>query len=196
MNEEAHSGESTEHERLKKSIKDEVLGNLDERARRLEQVGALRIVPDGVFAAPSTECGRLFRDGYYYGCISLIQAVIEAIVRRVWQVKFCKKKLKAGKFKSNLKSLRSKGFVSDDVKEKIERIWQDRDSFHHLDPHLEKDLRDLEQLAGEKLRLMSEVEQHFFAYDMDSGKIKPHHPEYWDLQPDGRVWVCLRNSGM
>ncbi len=49
---------------------------------RLLQVARLQIVPIRPFAARSTECVELFRDGRYYGCITLVQAVTQAIRRR------------------------------------------------------------------------------------------------------------------
>jgi len=182
------------HDYLKKSIQDEVLRTLDDRACRLAKVDKLGLVPCGVFGAPSAECIELYRDGHYYGCISLVQAVTEAIVRHVWQVKLCKKKNAGGEFDSNLTSLHKKGFISDEVKTTIAEIWEDRNTFHHLTLSLGKEMRDLEQLAAKKLRLLSEVEKHFFGYDIEDGLVKPHQPEFWNIQPDGSTLVYVRGG--
>lgn len=37
------------------------------------------------FIAPSNECSLLFRDGGFYGCIALTQAVTKALVHFVWE---------------------------------------------------------------------------------------------------------------
>lgn len=192
MNDEPAFDEGAKQERLKNAILDETMRTLDERAYRLGQVESLGIVPYGVFGAPSVECVDLFRDGHYYGCISLVQAVTEAIVRHVWQVKFRKKKSAEGEFEANLESLYKKGFIDDTIKATITAIWEDRNSFHHLKLSLEKDIRDLEQLAADKLRLVAEVEKHFFGFSIEEGLLKPHHPEYWDIKPGGETLVYVR----
>ena len=153
MSDELASEETGKHERLKQRIAGEISRTLDERARRLGRVESLVLVPNGVFAAPSGECIDLFRDGHYYGCISLAQAVTEAIVRHVWQVKSRKKRSAEGEFGSNLDFLRKKCFIDDAIRDKIAAIWEDRNSFHHLNLCLESDRRDLEELAAAKLRL-------------------------------------------
>lgn len=194
MNAGSQDSERSEHDRLKESIKDELLRTLDERAQRLGKVENLGIVPDGVFGAPSSECLHLFRDGHYYGCISLVQAVAEAIIRHVWQVKLCKKQSAKGNFDSNLKSLHKKGFIDNDLKAKISKIWEGRDSFHHLNPNLEKEMRELEELAAAKLHLLGQVEKCFFEYDIVNGVLKPKHPEYWHIQRNGLSLVYVRGG--
>jgi len=194
MSDDLSDADKDRHEYLKNSILDEVQRTLDDRACRLAQVDKLGIVPCGVFGAPSAECIELFRDGHYYGCISLVQSVTEAIVRHVWQVKLCKKKAAAGEFDSNLASLHKKGLISDEVKTTMSTIWADRNTFHHLALSLSKEVRDLEQLAAEKLRLLGDVEKHFFGYDIERGTLKPHKPELWDIQPDGNTLVYVRGG--
>ena len=44
-----------------------------------------------LFAAPLAECAEQFRDGRYFGCIALTQALLEAVIRHVWQIKLKKK---------------------------------------------------------------------------------------------------------
>ena len=41
------------------------------------------VIPDGYFAAASSECRKLFVDGNFYGCITLAQAVAEGLARFV-----------------------------------------------------------------------------------------------------------------
>ena len=79
--------DSDEQRRIEESIKNEVLRTLSDRAARFLQVRAVPRTPDGPFAAPSAECAEQFRDGHYFGCIALTQAVLEAVIRHIWQVK-------------------------------------------------------------------------------------------------------------
>lgn len=190
---EANDIGANKHEVLKQSIKDELERTLDERANRLTQAKNMGIVPYGVFGAPSVECIDLFRDGHYYGCISLIQAVTEAIVRLVWQVKCDKKNTSEGKFKDNLDSLHKRGFIKDQLKATIDTIWEGRNSFHHLKLDLENDHRDLEQLAADKLQLLAKVEEYFFDYTIHEGRLKPKYPEYWNVNESGEVLVYMRS---
>ncbi len=180
------------HEVLKQSLKDDFERTLDDRCERLGQAKNLGIVPYGVFGAPSVECINLFRDGQYYGCISLIQAVTEAIVRHVWKVKLQKKATAEGEFEANLNSLNKKGFISDDTAKKTREIWKDRHSFHHLKLNVETGHRQLETMAAEKLQLLAEVEEDFFGDTIHDGLLNPTHPEFWNPNKDGEVLVYMR----
>ena len=75
-----------EQRQIEASLRDEVLRTLSDRAARFLQVRGMVLVPDAPFAAPSAECAAQFRDGHYFGCIALTQAVLEAVVRHMWQV--------------------------------------------------------------------------------------------------------------
>ena len=59
------------------SIKQEFEQTLSERVERYLQVKPHEIIPDAPFAVPSAECSLLFRDGHFYACIALVQAVAE-----------------------------------------------------------------------------------------------------------------------
>ena len=63
------------------SIKQEFEHTLQERVERYLQVKPHEIIANTPFAVPSAECRFLFRDGHFYACIALVQAVTEAIVQ-------------------------------------------------------------------------------------------------------------------
>ncbi|MFY8059189.1 MAG: hypothetical protein ACOVRM_15695, partial [Planctomycetaceae bacterium] len=94
----------------------------------------------------SVECAEQFRDGHYFGCVALTQAVLEAVIRHVWQVKLKKKPTQGGSFDKNLEALHKKKIVSDEWKTKLDEMWADRHSFHHLRPSVEADHLKLEAL--------------------------------------------------
>jgi hypothetical protein len=182
-----------ERRRIEDSIKNEVLRTLSDRADRFLQVRGTILVPDGPFAAPSVECAEQFRDGHYFGCIALTQAVLEAVIRHVWQVKLKKKPNQEGSFEKNLEALHKKNFISDEWKSKLDRMWADRHSFHHLRPAVESDHQKLEETARNTLKLLNDLEQEFFGFTVQEGMIVPDHPECWSIK-DGESLVFMRGG--
>jgi hypothetical protein len=183
--------EVDERRRIEESIKNEVLQTLSERADRFLQVRGTILVPYGPFSAPSSECVEQFRDGHYFGCIALTQAVVEAVIRHVWQVKLRKKPNQEGSFEKNLEALHKKKFISDEWKARLDRMWADRNSFHHLRPSVEADHRKLEEMARTTLKLLNDLEQEFFGFTVRDGMVVPDHPEYWAIK-DGESLVYMR----
>jgi hypothetical protein len=181
----------TERRRIEDSLKNEFLRTLSDRADRFLQVRGTVLVPYGPFAAPSVECAEQFRDGHYFGCIALTQAVLEAVIRHVWQVKFKKKPNQEGSFDKNLEALHTKKFISDDWKAKLDQVWADRHSFHHLRPSVESDQQKLEATARNTLKLLNDLEQEFFGFTLREGMVVPEHPEYWSIK-EGESLVFMR----
>ena len=172
----------TEHRKIEDAIKNEVLRTLSDRATRFLQVRGNVLVPDGPFAAPSVECAEQFRDGHYFGCIALTQAVLEAVIRHVWQIKLKRKPNQEGSFDKNLEALHKKKFISDEWKTKLDQMWAERHSFHHLRPSVECDQQKLEEMAHNNLDLLNELEQAFFGFTVRDGIVVPDHPEYWSIK--------------
>ena len=173
-----------ERRRIEDSIKNEVLRTLSDRATRFLQVRGTILVPDGPFAAPSVECAEQFRDGHYFGCIALTQAVLEAVIRHVWQIKLKKKPNQEGSFDKNLEALHKKKFISDEWKTKLDQMWADRHSFHHLRPSVESDQQKLEETARNMLKLLNDLEREFFGFTLREGIVVPDHPEYWSIKQE------------
>ena len=115
-----------------------------------------------VFAAPSAECAKQFHDGSYFGCIALTQALLEAVIRHVSQIKLNKKPNDQASFDRSLEGLHQKKFISDDWKIKLDQMWADRHSFHYLQPSVDRDQRKLEEKARNLLELLDDLEREFF----------------------------------
>ena len=164
--------------RVEDAIKNEVSGTLSERADRFPQVQGAVLVPDRPFAAPSIECTKLLRDGHYFGCITLTQAVMEAVVRHVWQIKLRKKPNQEGSFARNLEALHKKKLISDDWKTRIDQMWSERHVLNYLRPTLESDQVRLVEIARKSLFLLNDLEQELFGFSVSEGIVVPHHPEY------------------
>jgi len=185
--------ETNEQRRVEESIKNEVLRTLSDRASRFMQVRGTVLVPLGPFSAPSVECAELFRDGHYLGCIALTQAVMEAVIRHVWQIKLKKKPNQQGDFEKNLEALHKKSFISNEWKTKLDKMWAERHSFHHLRPSVECDPQKLEEMAHSTLNLLNDLEREFFGFSVREGMIVPDHPEYWSIK-DGESLVFVRGG--
>lgn len=169
--------ELIQHKQVEDSIKQEFEQTLADRAVRYLQVKPHQIVPYTHFSAASAECSLLFRDGHFYGCIALTQAVAEALVRFLCQ----RNSLKPAKdFKQNVDKLAGK-LISDKLKQSLLKIWDKRNDYHHLNPNVKTDCQALEELAREKARLLAEVEREVFHFTFAEGKIIPEYPRYWNV---------------
>lgn len=182
-----------ERKQIEASIKEEVLSTLSERAERFIEARGRQIIPEAPFAAATAECVKQFRDGHFYGCIALTQGVIEAVIRHVWQTKLKKKSTQEGNFEKNLESLNHKGVLSGGWKSRLDQMWKERHTYHHLRRSLEQDQRQLEETARSNLQLLRELEEEFYGYDIRDGFIVPRHPEYWDII-EGEVLVFAREQ--
>ena len=159
---------NAERLRVEESIKSEVLRTLSDRAARYLQVQSSCLIPDGPFAAHLVECVEQFRDGHYLGCIALTQAVLEAVIRHVWQVKLKTKPYQDGSFDKNLKALHKKKFISDEWKTKLDQMWVERYAFHHLRPSIECEQRNLEETARKSLTLLNELVREIPWHQIDA----------------------------
>jgi hypothetical protein len=171
------------------SIRQEFEQTLPERVERYLQVKPHTIIPNTPFAAPSSECSFLYRDGHFYACIALVQAVAEAIVRYICDIDFRKHDRV---FEKNVEKLYKRGFISDKLRGSLLKIWEKRDDYHHLNTNVKSDRLTLEKLAKEKACLLVEVESEIFEFSFgDDGSIIPKYPKYWKISGD-RVEVFLR----
>ena len=160
------------------SMKQEFEQTLLERVKRYLQVKPHGIIPNAPFAVPSSECSLLFRDGHFYACIALVQAVTEAIVRYMCDIDF---KNHAKVFEKNVEKLHTRKFIDDKLRESLLKIWGRRDDYHHLNSNVKSDRQTLENLAREKTRLLVKVESRIFEFNIADGILIPKYPKYWNI---------------
>lgn len=160
----------------------------DQKVKRYLELRPHGIIPNSHFAAVSAECYSLYRDGHFYGAISLSQSVVEALVKFL-----CNKNgWKPNKdFEENVKQLISRQKINQALANIFARLWKDRNSYHHLNPNVEQERQKLESLAKSKLTDLRTIEADLFAYSINDGKMSPKHPKYWDIA-NGTVPVFLR----
>ena len=170
------------------SIRQDFEYTLSDRVDRYLEVKPHKIIPNMYFSAVSTECSFLFRDGHFYGCIALTQAVAEALVRFMCKINFGRQ----GKvFEKNVEKLLNRGFISNKLKDNLIEIWARRDDYHHLESSISTDRQMLEDLARKKTRLLVDVEKQVFSFTIINGEINPENPKYWDINGN-QAQVFLR----
>ena len=172
-------------------IRAEFEATVHQRVRRYLEINHHNIVAnpkDTKFASVSTECIDLFRDGYFYGCISLSQTVTEALSKFLCERNGFRPKKD---FETNISKLRKKGFIDETTEENFKEIWKERNDYHHLNNSVEIQLVKLEQIAKLKIQTLAKIEKSIFDYSVNNGKIKPSNPQYWDFE-NGYTKVFLR----
>ena len=163
---------------------------LGERADRYLRIGAMQIIADTSFAAASSECIGLFRDGHFYGCVALAQAVGEALVRHMCH----SNNFKPGKsFEENLSKLKKRRFISDAVEADFTELWKRRDDYHHLNPSVLADREQLEGLAFAKVKALAQIEAWVFGFSPGVNGIALNNPQYWPRE-GGEARAFLRSD--
>lgn len=181
--------ETMQHIFTEDGIKQEFEQTLPSRVQRYLKVKPHGIVPYTEFAPASAECTLLFRDGHFYGCIALSQAVTEAIARFLCQKNGWRPE---NTFEKNVTKLHTRRFISKEMKNKFLRIWEKRDDYHHLNPDIETDREKLEEFAYQEVLLLKEIESEIFKFSVVDGKLVPENKKYWVLQQNGTIPVFLK----
>ncbi len=141
------------------------------------QVGSKHAMSEPLFVAQAQECTTLLRNGAYYGCIALSQAIVEAMIHHVRQEKIRTRKSQESDFRKDVNVLYKRGVLNDEWKSRLEQMWLTRSVFHYLSPSVAEDIRQLETLARRNLELFIELGQTFYAYSVQDGRPIPMSPE-------------------
>lgn len=166
------------------------LAGRTERAVRTRVHG---VIPNHFFSAASSECRDVFIDGYYYGCISLAQAVAEGLARFLGDFHQVGAKKDPPQ---QVRRLRAKGAITQAGLDAFLRIWgNDRNTFHHINPDIATDRIELARRAEECVTSLLEIESEVFSFDIADGKIVPTKPAYWPKSDPNHLEVFLRLSG-
>jgi hypothetical protein len=173
---------------IEKQLREKFESNIKQRVKRLLKFKHHVITASTHFAAVSHEASLLFIDGHFYGCISLAQAVAEALVKFMCQ----RNKFKAGKdFTSNVDNLYKRNFIDESLKKTFLEIWDKRNDYHHLNSSIENDKIKLELLAENKVNNLNLIEKEIFYFSNSKGSIVPKYPKYWDIK-DGYTPAYLK----
>lgn len=170
------------------SIRAEFEATYEHRVERYLEVKPHGIIPNTHFARASSECFRLYRDGHYYGCISLVQSVAEALT--VFLAK--KNGINSDhEYEKLIAILKSKQVITDEQATNFKIIWKKRNDYHHLNDDVSTELAELQSLAKEKIEKLKEIESEVFSFSIkQAGVITPDKPQYW-RQTGSQVFLRL-----
>jgi len=185
-------GKAIKRHQLEDTLRAECLGTIDERIERYLELNFIEVTPNEHFASISAECILLYRDGHFFACIALCQAVAEALVRLI-----CERNGRGSphfvKFETNTRKLKElKNKIPPDWIEAFERIWENRNDYHHLNPKVPTERTKLQAIAKSKMITLGTVESKVFAFEWVGGAIKPKHPKYWPEIHNGLLDAFLR----
>jgi hypothetical protein len=172
---------------LKRAMQEDLERSLDQRVERYLEVQHQGIIASHHFAAASSECIDLYRDGYFLSAVMVSQAVTEGI----WRFVLDRNSLAYDRDRSaQAATLSQQGVLSADCAAAFERIWRSfRNDVHHMNPSVSAvPFRDL---AKRNLADLATIERELFAVTFDAGRMSAVQPKYWDIR-DGKVHVALR----
>jgi hypothetical protein len=181
--------EILQRDELKKEMQAILEQTLDERVERYLEVAHQGIIPNHHFAAASSECIDLYRDGYSLSAVMVSQAVTEGI----WRFVLERNQIQAERDRPAVgATLVERRILSTECAETFGRIWRSfRNDVHHMNPSVTR--VPLRELAKRNLLDLAVIEREIFAVSFDNGKLVPIQPRYWDLQAGGTTSVFLRN---
>jgi hypothetical protein len=173
---------------LEETLRGDFTATINERISRYQELDFIQLTPNTHFAFVSSECISLYRDGYYFACISLCQAVAEAIVRLMCQ----KNNLNPSKhFEQNIRDLKTR-IIQPDCNTFFKEIWKGRNDYHHINPSIPTEEDELRGIAKNKIITLHNIEAKVFEFKFGNGAIIPKYPKYWDLSEKGTSNVFLR----
>ena len=170
-------------------LKADCLSTVSERATRYLELDFIKVTPNEYFSPISAECILLYRDGYFFACIALCQAVAEAIVRFLGKKNVCKA---SDDFNKSILLLSRRRIITPDCYKCLKEIWKDRNDYHHLNPKVPTERTKLQAIAKSKITALHNVESQVFVFEWVGGGIKPKYPKYWPENRNGLLSAFLR----
>jgi len=179
-----------QRQQLADSLKQDFIGTLDERISRYQELDFIEVTPNDHFAPISAECIILYRDGHFFACIALCQAVAEAIVRLMCERSKFGSSISRD-YDKNVENL-EKRKIQPNCSELFKEIWKDRNKYHHLNPEIPTERSKLQDIAKSKIITLHKIESKVFDFTWTKdGAISTRYPKYWDIK-DGLLNVFLR----
>jgi hypothetical protein len=180
--------ETFRREDLKRGMRDGLERSLEDRVERYLEVAHQGIIPNHHFAAASSECIDLYRDGYFWSAVMVSQSVTEGI----WRFVLERNQVQSDRDReAQAATLVQQGILSPECADNFGRIWRSfRNDVHHMNPGVSAvPIRDL---AKRNLIDLAAIEREIFAVTFDVGLLIPIQPRYWDVPPNGTISVFLR----
>ncbi len=169
--------------RAKETLRAEFEHSLEQRVDRYLEVQHQGIVPNHHFAAASSECLNLYRDGYFLSTVMVCQSVAEGIFRFVLE----RNSVSADRERPEMaKLLVDRDIISNPCAEAFVRIWRSfRNDVHHMNPKAAR--VPFRRLAQGNISDLATIENEVFAWHTSRGKLVPVHAKYCDLQSEEEI---------
>jgi hypothetical protein len=168
--------------------------SIDERVDRYLDIDHHWIIGNHHFAAASSECINLYRDGHFIATVMMSHSINEGIIVFVAdRVKLLRNKSEGGakSIEDLIVELEKNRTISKTCAYASRGIYESyRNDVHHMNPKVNS--IDFQLLARENLKRLATIESEIFGVDIVEGKLNPHHPVFWDLNSDGTVSAFLR----
>ena len=186
---------------LKSEMRAALKQTIEIRVERYLEVEHQGVIPNHHFAAASSECINLYRDGYLLSAVMVSQSVTEGIWKFVLERNQIQpKKLKAGVGKKMERPavaavLVKQKIISTECAEAFVRIWLSfRNDVHHMNPKVST--VPFRELARQNMVDLAAIEREIFSFTFSNGNLVPVQPRYWNLQADGTTSAFLRNPSI
>lgn len=184
-----------QRQRIKDALISDFNTSVDQRVSRYIEIGHQWIIGNHHFAAPSSECINLYRDGHFIAAVMMSHSINEGIIVFVAdRVKLSRNKSDGGtkSIEDLINELERNKTISNTCADAARGIYGSyRNDVHHMSPKVSG--IDFPLLARDNLKRLAVIEGEIFGVDITSdGKLKPHMPIFWDLNADGTVSAFLR----
>lgn len=179
---------------LKEDLKSECLGSIDAKIDRWLEIEHQEIIGGHHFASASSECIKLYRDGYFIGTVMMSHAINEGIINFVAERNNIDRQ-KTADIKKTIKELivelKGNNLISTNCADASLAIWKSfRADVHHMNPSVSK--INFPKLAQLNIKNLSFIENEIFGCDYPNGVLLPHQPKYWDKNAGGMIETWLR----
>ena len=184
--------EISRSEDLKRRMRAALEQTIEIRVERYLEVAHQGFIPDHHFAAASSECIDVYRDGHLISAVMVSQAVNEGI----WRFVLERNQIQVGDGKkidwpAIAEELVERKIISTECADAFGRIWRSfRNDVHHMNPSVSA--VPFRELARRNMVDLAAIEKEIFAVTFSNGKLVPVQPRYWDLQADGTTSAFLR----
>ena len=179
---------------VRKNIESQCERLIEEKINRYLEIEHQEVIGGHYFAAASSECIYLYRDGYFVGAVMMSHAINEGIMKFVAERNGIERNKSEGTTKTVedlINELREKNIISIGCGDASMRIWKSyRNDIHHMSPTVVN--IDFKKLAQQNLKYLSSIEKEIFNFKINNGAIVPIQPKYWDIKSDGTAAVFLR----
>ena len=163
--------------------------SLDARVDRYLEVNPQYVIGNHYFAAASSECISLYRDGHFISTVMVSQTVNEGILKFVGE----RNGIPRCNHEEMIKHLKGKTILSEECLAASTGIWGTfRNDVHHMNPGIANVPVPFPILAKTNIQRLALIEKEIFAVEWVGGKLKPKQRKYWDVRDDGTVPVFLR----